>query len=178
VNCVDHGFSLWAEVSDLQPKKLVIVQDKSLWIGARTFLSASQTRACHSPTKMSALQSQGRDVRMAGVEKGLDCGDVYLGNACVDEKLPSLPNTLRDAAQLLYQNNLAQSRQGRPTIAQRFIAGRPVAHFHPADFALGIAGRQQHGERLGHPVFRVTLLLEREDFRTAAVKTGLTGWTG
>ena len=38
---------------------------------------------------------------MAGVEEGLDCGEVYDGNAYVDPKLPALPRSLREAADLL-----------------------------------------------------------------------------
>jgi glutamine synthetase len=45
---------------------------------------------------------------MAGVEEQLDCGDVYEGNAYVDEKLTALPRTLRQAADLLDQSNLAR----------------------------------------------------------------------
>ena len=49
---------------------------------------------------------------MAGVEEQLDCGEVYVGNAYVDEKLPSLPRTLRDAAELLDQSKLARRMMG------------------------------------------------------------------
>jgi glutamine synthetase len=45
---------------------------------------------------------------MAGVDEGLDCGDVYEGNAYIDPKLESLPKTLRDSARLLHESKLAR----------------------------------------------------------------------
>jgi glutamine synthetase len=49
---------------------------------------------------------------MAGVEEGLDCGDVYEGNAYVDPKLPALPGSLREAADLLDRSKLARRTLG------------------------------------------------------------------
>ncbi|HMJ66486.1 MAG TPA: glutamine synthetase family protein, partial [Candidatus Binatia bacterium] len=49
---------------------------------------------------------------MAGVEEGLDCGDVYEGNAYVDPKLPALPSSLREAADLLDRSKLARRTLG------------------------------------------------------------------
>jgi glutamine synthetase len=49
---------------------------------------------------------------LAGVDEGLDCGDVYRGNAYVDPKLPGLPATLREAADLLDQSKLARAAFG------------------------------------------------------------------
>jgi glutamine synthetase len=49
---------------------------------------------------------------LAGIEEGLDCGEVYQGNAYVDEKLPSLPRSLRDAADLLEKSALAREAFG------------------------------------------------------------------
>ena len=49
---------------------------------------------------------------LAGVEEGLDCGDVYRGNAYVDAGLPALPATLREAADLLDASRLARSAFG------------------------------------------------------------------
>ncbi len=49
---------------------------------------------------------------MAGVEEGLDCGEVYEGNAYVDPKLASLPRSLREAAALLDSSKLARSSFG------------------------------------------------------------------
>lgn len=49
---------------------------------------------------------------LAGVEEGLDCGDVYRGNAYVDAGLPGLPATLREAADLLDASRLARTAFG------------------------------------------------------------------
>ena len=48
----------------------------------------------------------------AGIDEELDCGDDYRGNAYVDEKLPSLPKSLREAADLLERSKLARSALG------------------------------------------------------------------
>src|SRR2546430_2160676 len=44
----------------------------------------------------------------AGIDEGLDCGEDYHGNAYVDDKLPSLPKSLREAADLFDQSKLAR----------------------------------------------------------------------
>ena len=49
---------------------------------------------------------------LAGVEEGLDCGEVYRGNAYVDPKLPALPATLREAADLLDGSRMARNAFG------------------------------------------------------------------
>jgi len=49
---------------------------------------------------------------MAGIEEGLDGGDCYEGNAYVDAKLPALPASLRDAADLLDHSKLARRAFG------------------------------------------------------------------
>ncbi len=49
---------------------------------------------------------------MAGVAEQLDCGAAYEGNAYADAKLPSLPKTLRDAADLLDGSRLARQALG------------------------------------------------------------------
>ena len=49
---------------------------------------------------------------LAGVDEGLDCGDVYRGNAYVDPKLPGLPGSLREAADLLDKSALARAAMG------------------------------------------------------------------
>ena len=46
---------------------------------------------------------------MAGVAEKLDCGECYEGNAYVDEKLPGLPKTLGEAAELLDRSKLARA---------------------------------------------------------------------
>lgn len=48
----------------------------------------------------------------AGIDEGLDCGEDYRGNAYVDEKLPSLPSSLREAADLLDRSKLARKALG------------------------------------------------------------------
>jgi glutamine synthetase len=49
---------------------------------------------------------------LAGVEEGLDCGEVYRGNAYVDPRLPALPSTLAGAAELLDGSRLARQAFG------------------------------------------------------------------
>ena len=53
---------------------------------------------------------------LAGVEERLDCGDVYRGNAYADPKLPALPSTLREAADLLDASRLARAAFGDPVV--------------------------------------------------------------
>jgi glutamine synthetase len=53
----------------------------------------------------------------AGIDEGLDCDDEYRGNAYVDEKLPSLPRSLREAADLLEQSKLARAALGDEVVA-------------------------------------------------------------
>jgi len=52
----------------------------------------------------------------AGIRENLDCGDVYAGNAYVDEKLAALPHSLRDAADLLDKSALARQAFGEPVV--------------------------------------------------------------
>jgi len=49
---------------------------------------------------------------MAGIEERLDCGEDYRGNAYLDPKLRGLPNSLREAADLLDRSNLARQAFG------------------------------------------------------------------
>jgi glutamine synthetase len=49
---------------------------------------------------------------LAGMEERLDCGEIYEGNAYVDPALPSLPKTLREAADLLDQSHLVRRALG------------------------------------------------------------------
>jgi glutamine synthetase len=48
----------------------------------------------------------------AGIEENLDCGELYEGNAYLDTKLPSLPKSLSDAAELLSKSRLARKAFG------------------------------------------------------------------
>jgi len=53
---------------------------------------------------------------LAGVQENLDCGKLYEGNAYVDDKLPSLPKSLRDAADLLARSSLARRALGEAVV--------------------------------------------------------------
>jgi glutamine synthetase len=53
---------------------------------------------------------------LAGIEENLDCGDVYEGNAYTDDKLPALPHSLRDAAELLDGSKLARKAFGNHVV--------------------------------------------------------------
>jgi glutamine synthetase len=49
---------------------------------------------------------------LAGVAEKLDCGEEYRGNAYVDARLPRLPASLQEAADLLERSALARGRFG------------------------------------------------------------------
>ena len=53
---------------------------------------------------------------LAGVKENLDCGRLYEGNAYVDDKLASLPKTLRDATDLLDRSRFARAAFGDDVI--------------------------------------------------------------
>jgi glutamine synthetase len=53
---------------------------------------------------------------LAGVKENLDCGELYEGNAYVDDKLPALPKSLRDAAALLDGSRFARQAFGDAVI--------------------------------------------------------------
>ena len=53
---------------------------------------------------------------LAGIERNLDCGEAYRGNAYIDEKLPALPATLTDAADLLAKSEIARTAFGPDVI--------------------------------------------------------------
>lgn len=56
---------------------------------------------------------------LAGLREGLDCGEVYQGNAYVDESLAEMPHTLREAVELLRGSALARE----------FFGGAVVDHY-------------------------------------------------
>jgi glutamine synthetase len=56
----------------------------------------------------------------AGIDEQLDCGDDYRGNAYVDEKLPALPKSLREAADLLERSELARNALG-PDVVEFYV---------------------------------------------------------
>jgi len=49
---------------------------------------------------------------MAGIQEQLDCGEIYEGNAYVDENLPGLPESLQEASALLDGSKLARQTLG------------------------------------------------------------------
>ncbi len=49
---------------------------------------------------------------LAGIDEDLDCGPVYEGNAYIDNSLPALPISLRDAAERLNGSQLARRALG------------------------------------------------------------------
>jgi glutamine synthetase len=53
---------------------------------------------------------------MEGIAEQLDCGEIYRGNAYVDDKLPSLPKSLREAADLLEASKLARKTFGEDVV--------------------------------------------------------------
>jgi glutamine synthetase len=53
---------------------------------------------------------------LAGVAENLDCGELYEGNAYADASLPSLPKSLREAADLLNGSRLARRVFGDPVV--------------------------------------------------------------
>ena len=53
---------------------------------------------------------------LAGVKESLDCGELYEGNAYVDDQLPALPKSLRDAADLLEGSRFARQALGDAVI--------------------------------------------------------------
>jgi len=49
---------------------------------------------------------------LKGISEQLDCGEIYEGNAYVDSKLPSLPTSLKEAAELLHGSSMAREAFG------------------------------------------------------------------
>ncbi|HUR46231.1 MAG TPA: glutamine synthetase family protein [Candidatus Saccharimonadales bacterium] len=49
---------------------------------------------------------------MAGVDEELDCGNLYEGNAYADSALPALPESLKEAAELLNASEMARRALG------------------------------------------------------------------
>ena len=49
---------------------------------------------------------------LAGIDRNHDCGEAYRGNAYIDEKLPALPESLKDAADLLEKSDMARAALG------------------------------------------------------------------
>ena len=53
---------------------------------------------------------------LAGIEEKLDCGTEYHGNAYVDAALPNIPSSLRDAARLFSESELARKSFGAEVV--------------------------------------------------------------
>lgn len=61
---------------------------------------------------------------LAGLEERLDGGEEYRGNAYVDDALPALPTTLKEAAELWANSNLAQAAFGKAVVQHYAHAAR------------------------------------------------------
>jgi glutamine synthetase len=61
---------------------------------------------------------------LAGIHEGLDCGPEYQGNAYVDEALPALPTTLREAVELFAHSELAEAAFGAEVVQHYLHAAR------------------------------------------------------
>lgn len=57
---------------------------------------------------------------LAGIDEALDCGPEYHGNAYVDESLPALPTTLREATDLFRTSHLAE-QAFTPAVVQHYL---------------------------------------------------------
>ena len=83
---------------------------------------------------------------LAGVEEQLDCGAAYEGNAYTDARLPALPGTLREAAELLAASKLAREVLGDAVVDFYVHTARlEVAAF---DNAVTDWERQRYFERI------------------------------
>jgi glutamine synthetase len=70
---------------------------------------------------------------LAGVDEKLDCGDAYVGNAYVDQKLAALPASLSEAADLLDRSLLARKAFGGSVIDYYVLTARhEIAAFRSA----------------------------------------------
>ncbi|HIG31461.1 MAG TPA: glutamine synthetase [Verrucomicrobiales bacterium] len=53
---------------------------------------------------------------MQGIQEKLDCGEPYMGNAYLDEKLPGLPKSLREATELFRASEFAVKAFGEDVV--------------------------------------------------------------
>jgi glutamine synthetase len=83
---------------------------------------------------------------LAGMEEGLDCGEVYTGNAYTDPKLPGLPSRLHDAAALLDKSRLARKAMGDAVV--EFYVHTARAEAQSYDKAVTDWERQRYFERI------------------------------
>ncbi len=64
---------------------------------------------------------------LAGIDEDLDCGEPYRGNAYQDPKLPRLPGTLDEAADLLDHSRLARQALGDAVVDFYVLSARHEA---------------------------------------------------
>jgi glutamine synthetase len=83
---------------------------------------------------------------LAGMEEALDCGEVYTGNAYTDPNLPSLPRSLRDAADLLDKSRLARKAMGDVVVEFHVHTARAEAQSY--DNAVTDWERKRYFERI------------------------------
>jgi glutamine synthetase len=83
---------------------------------------------------------------MAGVDERLDCGESYAGNAYLDDDLPALPRTLREAVELLAASELARKMFGDAVVEYYVHTGRLEADAF--DNAVTDWERQRYFERI------------------------------
>ena len=83
---------------------------------------------------------------LAGVEEDLECGQVYAGNAYTDSKLPSLPRSLRAAADLLDKSRLARKAMGDAVV--EFYVHTARAEAQSYDNAVTDWERKRYFERI------------------------------
>ena len=83
---------------------------------------------------------------LAGMEEGLDCGEVYKGNAYADSKLPSLPVSLHEAAELLDKSRLARKAMGDAVV--EFYAHSARAEARSYDNAVTDWEKKRYFERI------------------------------
>jgi glutamine synthetase len=83
---------------------------------------------------------------LAGIEENLDCGEVYAGNAYTDPNLPSLPRSLRDAADLLDKSRFARKAIGDAVV--EFYVHTARAEAQSYDNAVTDWERKRYFERI------------------------------
>jgi glutamine synthetase len=83
---------------------------------------------------------------LAGMEENLDCGEVYAGNAYADPKLPGLPRSLREAADLLDKSRLARKALGDAVVDFYVHTARAEAQSY--DNAVTDWEKQRYFERI------------------------------
>jgi glutamine synthetase len=83
---------------------------------------------------------------LAGIDERLECGGEYHGNAYIDESLPALPATLRDALDLFEHSAIAKESFGAEVVEHYVHAGR--LELRQFDAAVTDWERQRYFERI------------------------------